>query len=1032
MPEHYDVFLSYARADLPGVELLEAALRARGLRVWRDERDIDNFTSITGAIELGVARSKALVAYYSSIYPTRRACQFELTSAFVAAQREGDPRQRVLVVNPEAESSHIQPVELRDELYQHAPLDEPAASGVARAIDRHVARLNGSIGDIDLRERPQWFGTQPTGSTRFVGRLQAMWEVHSAVQGVEYGPITGTATAGAAQIRGLAGMGKTLVAEEYALRFGAAYPGGVYWLYALGTAMSDRSREERDGLRYRQVEAFTRTLLPGKVATHMSPEEIEGLFRLEIDRRGLPYLWVVDDFPTGASASELRSWLAPHPLGRSLLTTRSRDYAALATPVELEPLPELDGYHLLTASREPLGEAEVGAARLIVSALGGSALALDVAGATLAAAVSTKAFSDFHRSLSDESSDVLDLAAELSGELPTGHERSIAATINSTLARLSELANDLMRIASQLASAPIPLRLAVEAVARTDDLDFGALSVDAAQALDELRGHSLVDHAEGAADAEFVVHTLVARAVRFRERNAPRLASLRFAAVRAMIEVFNQVEDLDAQPVLSRWAVHGQQLTSAAANRYEFELLGLLAHLDYERADYAAAEVAARKTYLGFAQYLGEDDPETQAAKGDLGAALYANWKLTEAAEIQQAVLARALNGLGESEPSVLIARANLAATLGRLGDLEGGRLQHEIVYAERSRSLGPEHPDTLSALSNLASCASERGDYREARRLAGQSFETCLRTLGANHAQTLHAQQALTHATFSLGDYKTARKMQEALLEALTRLRGPTHDDTLLARTNLAATLAQLGDAEGARSHEEAAYNACCEAFGEAHSQTLWIGGNLAMTLSELGEQEAALALLTRVVDGSRHLHGENHPDTIVASTNLGELTELAGMPEEALAIKEKSFAAAEIYFGPHHPNTLRIRLSFANTLLGVGQLAIAGDHFQAAANELNVALGLEHPDTLRATANLATVLFRQGHIADAVALEESVLDVLDRVFGPNHPLFEDVARNHQKSVSALDERGAVGERELTEARVKWQRWRSDTATES
>ena len=41
-------------------------------------------------------------------------------------------------------------------------------------------------------------------------------------------------TVDVAQIRGLGGAGKSLLAEEYALRFSAAYPGGVFWLSAFG------------------------------------------------------------------------------------------------------------------------------------------------------------------------------------------------------------------------------------------------------------------------------------------------------------------------------------------------------------------------------------------------------------------------------------------------------------------------------------------------------------------------------------------------------------------------------------------------------------------------------------------------------------------------------------------------------------------------------------------------------------------------------------------------------------------------------
>ena len=67
--------------------------------MWFDAEEIEDFASITAVVTEGLAKSKALVAYYSKTYPLRRACQWELTAAFLAAQTEGDPRRRVLVIS---------------------------------------------------------------------------------------------------------------------------------------------------------------------------------------------------------------------------------------------------------------------------------------------------------------------------------------------------------------------------------------------------------------------------------------------------------------------------------------------------------------------------------------------------------------------------------------------------------------------------------------------------------------------------------------------------------------------------------------------------------------------------------------------------------------------------------------------------------------------------------------------------------------------------------------------------------------------
>ena len=121
MPAEYDVFVSHAWADGDRPHQIANSLRAVGLKVWFDATEIADFESITRAVQQGLARSKALLAWYSKTYPLRRACQWELTAAFLAAQREGDPRRRVLVVNPEAEADHIHPIELQDAKFRVAP-----------------------------------------------------------------------------------------------------------------------------------------------------------------------------------------------------------------------------------------------------------------------------------------------------------------------------------------------------------------------------------------------------------------------------------------------------------------------------------------------------------------------------------------------------------------------------------------------------------------------------------------------------------------------------------------------------------------------------------------------------------------------------------------------------------------------------------------------------------------------------------------------------------------------------------------------
>ena len=330
-PGLFDLFISYCHHDKNRVWPLVEVVKKRGLRIWIDEGEIQDFESITAAITQGLANAKALLVWYSADYPKSRACQWELTAAFIAAQQAGDPRQRILVINPETDNGHLHPVELRDQEYQKPPAleDLVAWEALVDKIVNHVRSLPNVFRAIRPLTPPPWYGYRGLGSNRFVGRLPELWYIHSGLHASKVPVITHAIGSGLVQLYGTGGMGKSLLAEEYALRFGAAYPGGVFWLRAFGHTdlQPALGAEERETERQRQIRTFAELL--GLLVKDRNPVEIEGHLGRELSYRGEPFLWFVDDLPSGLAANTLRSWLAPHPLGKTLITTRSQEYEAL-------------------------------------------------------------------------------------------------------------------------------------------------------------------------------------------------------------------------------------------------------------------------------------------------------------------------------------------------------------------------------------------------------------------------------------------------------------------------------------------------------------------------------------------------------------------------------------------------------------------------------------------------------------------------------------------------------------------------------
>ena len=62
MSASHDLFLSYRWADKLSVEPLVLALRARGVTVWQDAKEVDDLASIQRAVSSGLAKSRALLA----------------------------------------------------------------------------------------------------------------------------------------------------------------------------------------------------------------------------------------------------------------------------------------------------------------------------------------------------------------------------------------------------------------------------------------------------------------------------------------------------------------------------------------------------------------------------------------------------------------------------------------------------------------------------------------------------------------------------------------------------------------------------------------------------------------------------------------------------------------------------------------------------------------------------------------------------------------------------------------------------------
>ncbi|MCK6374218.1 MAG: toll/interleukin-1 receptor domain-containing protein, partial [Zoogloea sp.] len=729
-----DLFLSYRWADTAAVAPLVTALRARGVRVWQDAREVDDLASIQQAVSNGLAGARALLAWYSSRYNESRACQWELTSAYCAAQAEGDPRRRILVVNPEPGNAHVHLPELFDQLHLNAQpaCDDPQV--VDALADRIHAVLRDTvpgspIGELRALTPPRWLPTMGTGSTRFVGRQPEMWALHGKLLANQAAMLTGTGgKPGVTLVRGAGGIGKSLLAEEYALRFGAAYPGGVFWLRAYGHPDGGTAIEPAQRAAMRNAQLLDLAAGLGIDIRGLEPPQVRAAMAAHFNHDGQPFLWVVDDLPSDLGTEGLGDWLAPHPLGRTLFTSRTRRFTHVPT-LDLPQLDPDEARSLLTR-QSALTADEAGLADEICKLLGFHALAVDVT----AALVERRGLAGTLEALERADQDVLDLAAQFEEALPNGHQRHIAATFLASIGQLDEHARKLLRLAAVLAAAPIPRRLLVRCVGAAARLEDDDAQDDTDLAIDRLLSASLADDAGGGA---INVHTLVSRTMRFADGSPEALATWREHAVGALTKEMKQAADIRRHAHLEPWVEHARELSGANGDLATVELLGRVARYDYERAAYALARRGFEQQRDVRKRLLGDEHPDTLTSMGNLATTLREQGDLPDARRLEEAALELSKRVLGEAHPATLRSMNNLAVTLRNQGDLPGARRLQEAVLALSKHVLGEAHPDTLTSMSNLAMTLREQGDLPGAKRLQEAVLEVRKRVLDEAHPDT-------------------------------------------------------------------------------------------------------------------------------------------------------------------------------------------------------------------------------------------------------------------------------------------------------
>lgn len=969
MPISYDIFLSYPHKDKLPVRELVAALRAEGLTVWLDESDIGAFENIHDRAASGIAESRALLAWYSRNYAVSRPCQWELSAGWVC--EGGD---RILVVNPHGDNKHIRPRSLVNRTY----LSADDLTEVARQVKIRLASFDSAIGDNNSFSQPLHYGRQLVGSNHFVGRDDLLWKIHDGLSESGAAMLTG-AMRSVVQLCGFGGVGKSVLAEEYALRFGASYPGGVFWLKAYGNDAADTpmSEKDRDGERVRQLSDFASQL---HIRTEgMRPSEIQAaLARLLAGSKRC--LWIVDDVPYYAKGDGLQKWLSPCADVPTLITTRDRTHGSLGQLLDVDVLSKEESFTLLETHRK-VDDSEREAAGELLDALGHHALAVEITGSFLGdqRSVSVR---DFLAALRNPGEDILELAADLADALPLGHSPRIVATLESTFNHLKEPARDLLCLASCVASAPIPKELIEAVFARLDAT--GSASIRRMRAAGETDRFALSRKETTPVDA-LSVHTLVARAARSHPGSRERLEKIRAAAVAALTDLLRGMFSLGSILRQSLVITHARVMSAPLTTAEEAMLLVLVANTDLNRGDLETAQRLARRAYDYCRAELGEDSLETCHARCGIAVVLLARGDFAGGREILEAVVPIFERSLPEGDIFRVGAQLGLALALAAQGDSDTAYRLSEAALAE-AESHGTDHPMALKVKTLMCQILYARGDVEGATRLHHEVSAARLRVVSGLDVDRLTDEFLMAQASVGRGEIESVAPVVEKAASDFSRELGENNILTLNAKLLLLLLHGSRGEGPQARRLAGEIVPRLEQMLGPNNPATLQARCVEALALLWDDDASAASSLLESVIPKLEAVLGAEHSEVLSAKTTLAQARHSGGDAEGARSLLDTLIPAAEACLGPAHAVVVNGKACLAHCLYAQGDLNGACEVWEDVASLREGLLGVDHPEVLGTRVLIAQSLVRLGQHARCVELLQQVIPLAESRLGVEH----------------------------------------------
>ncbi len=710
-------------------------------------------------------------------------------------------------------------------------------------------------------------------------------------------------------LSGLAGIGKTQIAIEYAYRYRDEYS-AILWLRA----------ETHDVLIEDAAVLAELLKLPEKDEQDQSKIIKAIKHWLEESSNWLLILDNVEDFT-------LLAHLLPRQSNDHILvTTRTQIIGPLAERVTVERMEPNEGTLFLLRRAKLVGpdalleeslESLDVQARNLFQMLDGLPLALDQAGAYIEETGCN--LSDYQERYQQRRMALL----ERRGKHVLDHPQSVSATFSLLFEKVEQTnsaASELLQVCAFLAPDAIPIELFIKGASELgsllEPLVSDPLALD--DALTTLRTYSFL--CRGVEPRTLTIHRLVQAVLKDKMDEGTQYFRAE-QVIRVVNQGFPNPRNVINWSACQHYLPHAQVCVAAVQqwNIISSEATHLLQKVGVyllQRAHYDQSELMLKKALSICIDRLGPEHLDVASILNDLSELYYLQSKYTEMEIVAQQALAVRQRILGSEHPDVAESLNNLALLYYDQGHYARSELLHQQALAIRQRTLGSEHPDVAESLNNLAMLYQFWGKYTQAEQFFPQALAIYEKALGAEHTHVALCLNNFAMLHRLQGKYLQAELLYQRALVIRKKLLGSEHPEVANTLSNLAVLYLHQGKHHQAEQIHLQALKLREKVLGMDHSDVALSLSNIAHLYAEQGRNDEAEVLYQRALAIREHALGLEHLRTAQSLDGLAQVYSKQGRYDKAEPLYLRALIIREQQLGWEHADTVATRENYMNLL--------------------------------------------------------------------------------------------------------------------